>query len=300
MGEVIRIENLSKSYDGKKNALENLSINISSGKVILLAGENGAGKTTLFNLMVGQLKPDHGDIQYDMEYLEYSFKKISYCTQLLSIDWYLNVFDNVMLGSYFNYDTKRDAIREAKNALSLLRLTDFDKCSVEQLSGGQQQRVQIARAFASNPRIMLLDEPIVGLDVESSLQVMNKIKELVEEKEITVILSSHQLSLIENFCDEIVLLNSGKLLAHTTIKDFKEAYKNISKLVIELSDNIKEEDILSVSTDIIYCRGGNPIEILYKNNNIPNELFDKFGKNIKQMKKENLSLDDIFLVRNRG
>ena len=297
MHEIIRIENLYKSYDSQKDVLKNLSINIFPGKIYLLAGANGAGKTTLFNLMTGQLKPDCGDIKYNKNYLERGYKSIAYCTQLLSIDWYLNVFDNVMLGAYLNYDEKQIAAQEAHKALSLLKLSEYEQNSVEQLSGGQQQRVQIARALASNPKIMLLDEPIVGLDIESCIQVMCRLREMVDKYNLTIIVSSHQLSFIENYCDEIVLLDSGEFVANKSIKEFKKEYSDMFKIVIETSDDISLEDIKSISNHIILCKDGNLIEIIYKIDDIPSILYKKYGEKITQIRKESLSLDDIFLIR---
>lgn len=233
-----------------------------------------------------------------MSVLPRGFKSISYCTQLLSIDWYLNVFDNVMLGAYFNSKNLVEAKEKTKESLELLKLSEYSNHSVETLSGGQQQRVQIARALAADPTILFLDEPIVGLDNESSIEVMNKLRSLSKLNNVTIIISSHQLSLVENFCDEIILLREGKVVEHTDLHAFKDSYKTIGKLSLEFESEIEFEKLETISENILYCKNGKTIEILHQGE-LVDLIVKEFGSNLKQIKKVDISLDDILLLRRR-
>lgn len=225
---MIETKNLCYTYSGTKNGIHDLNIKINRGDMVAIIGKNGSGKTTLFNLITEYLIPTSGIIQKQVE-----INQISYCMQRQSIDWYLNVEQNINIASILYGGKKFTDID------FLIGLSDKRIDSVDKLSGGQQQRVQIGRALSQNGEVYLLDEPTVGLDVDYSKRMMDYLKQLTNDNKV-VIISSHDLALLEKYCNKILYMKLGKLVYYGEMKEFIKNYsKEIRTLVLDVDKSIK-------------------------------------------------------------
>ena len=220
----IKIENISKKYDkAEKYALENINLNIENNGIVALIGSNGSGKSTFLNTLGGFINREGNVIYEGLEKRRNMYSHIGFCPQSQVMDWYTNVFDNVVLGPLMAGKKLREAKALSLKALEIVSLTDKKDSSVDSLSGGQQQRVQVARAIAHEPNIYFLDEPTTGLDAESSEKMLTYLKEKADEGAIVVI-SSHDLHLLEKYASKLIFLKEGKLKYEGTVEEFINKY----------------------------------------------------------------------------
>ncbi len=216
METVIRIENLYFKYD-KRYVLENINIDIKKGEYIAFIGPNGGGKSTLAKLIAGLLKPTKGKVEiFDKPSFEVS-NKIGYVPQNINfnLDLPLTVFDVVLQGRlcknrlFFN---KKDR-KIAEEELERVDMADFKDRKIGELSGGQRQRVLIARALASRPEILILDEPTASVDPKGQKEIYK----ILEKLSMTRIIISHDLNIFFEKIDRVVYVNK-KVYIHESIE----------------------------------------------------------------------------------
>lgn len=223
----IEVKHASVLYENKYLGIKDFNLDFYSGEFISLIGANGSGKTTFINALCGFLPLTKGDISYNSEIidLEKPFENIGWTKQTNAIDWYLNVEDNVKIGAELA-NTKNQNFQElVDEALKIVDLYNKKNVSVDALSGGQQQRVQIARALVHKPKILMLDEPTTGLDPKIAETVIKHLYNL-SRNGCLIIASSHDLSLMENFCDKILLIKNGEIV---TFEDTDLFMNNFNK-----------------------------------------------------------------------
>jgi molybdate transport system ATP-binding protein len=198
------------------------------GKTTVLLGESGSGKSTVLRFLAGLLQADHGTLVLDDElYVDTSRKfsvpaehrPIGYVFQEYVLFPHLSVFDNVAFGLRMQSISKADTRRRVGEALEQVHLTGYDDRHPKELSGGQQQRVAIARALALQPRLLLLDESLSALDIQTRHQVTRELRELLHRLNLTTVMVSHQYSDALNFADHIVVLENGTVIQEGTHLD---------------------------------------------------------------------------------
>lgn len=236
MSLLLSIKNLTKIYKDKKNtvhALDGVSLDIKQGEIFGLLGVNGAGKTTLSSILATLHPPTSGEVLYQdtsiYDNLMGYRKVLGYCPQRPNLDAFLNVRDNlVFAGRYFLMP--KDVIEErVAKLLKDLDLERYATFNVNALSGGTKQRVLIGRALMHNPRLVILDEPTVGLDPGIRRNLWEQIKQLRKEG-ITVIITTHYLDEAEVLSDRVCILSKGKVL---TIKKPSELKESMQKSTLE-------------------------------------------------------------------
>lgn len=188
-------------------ALRDLTLDLPFVSLIAMLGANGAGKSTFIHLLCGAIEPTTGFVG-----IRPAGTAIGWCSQKSSIDWFINVFQNVRMGARLAGCSRTESRVLTEHALSIVGLTHRANDNPDELSGGQQQRVQIARALVAHPDILLLDEPTVGLDVEAAERLLGELRVRADAGAL-VIVSSHDLGLLETYCDRVLLLAEGKLVA---------------------------------------------------------------------------------------
>ena len=237
--DLLVIENLTKSYDGVTNALDNANVAVRRGEFVSLIGSSGAGKSTLLRCINRLVKPTSGTVVFDGsniccargQKLRHARRRISMVFQHYNLVHRSSVIENVLQGRLGYKKPLEGALgiyteEEKQQAVDLLKLVGLDCCTymrADQLSGGQQQRVGIARAFLQDPLLILADEPIASLDPKSSRIVMEHLRWGADERGIAVLASLHQVEYAKEFSDRIVGIRHGKVVFDGTPDELDDA-----------------------------------------------------------------------------
>ena len=217
----LTIDDIAVSY-GSVDVLQNISFNVKKGQFLGILGPNGSGKTTLLKCISRVLKPKRGAILidekkiYDMKTIDVA-KRMAVVPQVTAVSFDFTALEVVLMGrnphmERFKMEGKAD-IDIAKNSMELTHTWEFADRPVTELSGGERQRVIIARALTQEPEILLLDEPTTHLDICNQLEIMDLIKHLSETKDLLIIAVFHDFNLAARYCDSIILLKEGKIVA---------------------------------------------------------------------------------------
>lgn len=219
--KVIQVNNLTKCF-GEKEVLRDCSMTLSRGTIYGLLGMNGAGKTTLFKLLTGLLCPDYGNIEIlGSDMLKERDKMLARIGSLIEAPvFYEHLSARKNLELHLSYmDT---AGMGAEKALKMVGLTGIGEKAVSAFSLGMRQRLGIARAIVHEPELLVLDEPINGLDPVGIKQMRELFVNLVKEKKTTILFSSHILSETEHIADTVGVLSGGKIVDEADLKELKE------------------------------------------------------------------------------
>ena len=301
----IEIKELNVKF-GELHAVKNLSLTLSEGDFVALVGHNGAGKSTLINTLVGFQEPTSGKIVIETESIEdKGFSVIGFSPQTTMLDWYNNVYDNVYLGTLLGNCPSGDADHLIEEALKIMNIFDLKDRSLEQLSGGQQQRVQIARALVHHPDIYILDEPTVGMDQETGDNLLSYLKEEANKGKI-VIISSHDLSLLEEHCDDLLFMDHGDILYHGKMrafaqsKDEQEAYEVLFAQTYRLTDKeLQKAKELEFKIEKI---DDDKMKLRVPKGTLVREVMQMFCKNtpVKSVEPEMISLKEAYMSMREG
>lgn len=219
---IIELRNLNKTYkvgESKLDALKDLNLSIEEGELIAIIGPSGSGKSTLLNIIGLLDKQTSGDYIYNKENIKdinkrkianFRNENFGFVVQNFALINYYNVFENIRIPLEYSKFSKKDIISRISFLSERLQIADLLKKKPTQLSGGQCQRVTIARAMATNPKLILADEPTGALDSKNGQIVIDLFKELNEEG-ITIIIVTHDLN-IANQCNRIIELSDGKIM----------------------------------------------------------------------------------------
>ena len=221
---LLEIKNLGISFGGLR-AVDDFSITIEKGQLYGLIGPNGAGKTTIFNLLTGVYKPNMGTIQLDgmnitgKKTMEINRAGVARTFQNIRLFKELTVLDNVKAGlpKYFKVEKTMD-----EKAVELLKVFDLDKEKdylASNLPYGKQRKLEIARALATNPKLLLLDEPAAGMNPNETKELMDTIRFVRDNFDMTILLIEHDMKLVSGICEKLTVLNFGQVLAQGNTVD---------------------------------------------------------------------------------
>lgn len=215
---ILSIQDLSFSYQ-KNHVLKDVSFSLKKGECLAVLGTNGAGKSTLLKCITKILKPHKGTVSIGSDDLNGMSridiaKKIGYVSQSNQMSR-VTVFDSVLLGRkpYIKWDTTKKDFEIVENVLKALGLEKYALRYTDELSGGECQKVIIARALAQEPDILMFDEPTSSLDLKNQLEVLDLIKKIVREKNISAVVTIHDLNLALRFADKFLFLKNGDIYA---------------------------------------------------------------------------------------
>ena len=297
----IIINDLSKIYDNGFKALKNIDLNIKKGEILAMLGPNGAGKTTLISIICGIVKPTSGKISVDdydtiKDYRE-TRSRIGMVPQELNLESFETVFDTVSYtrGLY----GKPPKPGHIEKILKDLSLWDKKDQRLRQLSGGMKRRVLIAKALSHEPKILFLDEPTAGVDVELRRDMWMVVDDL-RKTGVTIILTTHYIEEAEAIADRVAVINQGEIIV---VEDKKELIKKMGhkKLSIELQKKITEipKDLLKYNLEI----GDEHMSLIYTYNlqgektgitDLLKDLKDT-GLKLRDLKTEQSTLEKIFV-----
>ena len=297
----IIINDLSKIYDNGFKALKNIDLNIKKGEILAMLGPNGAGKTTLISIICGIVKPTSGKISVDdydtiKDYRE-TRSRIGMVPQELNLESFETVFDTVSYTrGLYGKPPKPEHIEKILKDLSLWDKKDQ---RLRQLSGGMKRRVLIAKALSHEPKILFLDEPTAGVDVELRRDMWMVVDDL-RKTGVTIILTTHYIEEAEAIADRVAVINQGEIIV---VEDKKELIKKMGhkKLNIELQEKITEipKDLAKYNLEI----DDEYMSLIYTYNvgtektgitNLLQDLKDT-GLKLRDLKTEQSTLEKIFV-----
>ena len=305
---MIEVKNVTKKY-GSFVAVDDISFTINDGEVVGFLGPNGAGKSTTMNMITGYIEQTEGNIIVDgfdtLKKSKKAKKEIGYMPEGVPLYTDLTVKEFV---TYMAELRKVDRKTKKENVQKVLKETGLDQMQnklIKNLSRGQKQRVSLAGTLVADPKILILDEPTVGLDPKQITEIRSLIKNL--GKKHTVILSSHILSEVSQICDRVIIINKGKIVAIDTPENLekKVSDNNIVYVTVEDKENkidgikekitgIKEIKLIKENQDKT-----KQYEITGENDvNLNKTIFNEFAKEnitIVEMKKAEATLEDAFM-----
>ena len=298
----LEIKNLTKTYQGESeyNALDDVSLNVKAGSIFGLLGPNGAGKSTLINIISGIVFKSSGDVSVWGMDIEKERKQsklaVGIVPQELDIDAFFTPDELLDLHSgMFNVPK---ALRKTKELLKLMDLSDKAKSYSRKLSGGMRRRLLVAKAMVHSPPILILDEPTAGVDVELRQKLWNHFKDL-NKLGVTIILTTHYLEEAEYLCDDIAIINKGKIIANENKKSLLTKF-NEKLIYIKLKKKkISDEDKISLKKIGNVKIVSDTLEITFKPNEISMNSIIKTLHNssldILDLSTKDASLEDVFI-----
>lgn len=218
---MLEINNVTKYY-GSNIGIKNLSYSIKDGEVLALLGVNGSGKTTTFRMILDLLEPSEGEISYCGKRIDKS--KVGYLPEERSLYRDLTVYKQLRYIGRLRKLSDKEINEEIDKYLLLLKIPHYKYFKIQQLSKGNQQKIQLIVSVLHNPKILILDEPFTGLDVENVEIFINFIRKLKNENKI-ILISSHQLIYLEEICDHLIFLREGTVRVSGRISKLKEMSK---------------------------------------------------------------------------
>lgn len=303
MDTVIEVRGLVKKYK-ELTAVDNLDLDVKKGEILGLLGPNGSGKSTTINCILSLLKKDAGSVKIFGEEMSpdaYDIKRrIGVVFQDVAVYDELSVYENIdyFCGLYISDKAERKEL--VKRAIDLVSLNDFLKFKPKKLSGGLLRRLNIACGIAHRPEIIILDEPTVAVDPQSRNSILEGIKKLNDEGS-TIIYTSHYMDEVDFLCDDIVIIDKGKVIAEGTSEELKDMItmnEKISFTSKELNDDVITkikafEHLLSYenkdgSVKLSFAHGDGYLMNLIK-------LLDDNGIRYSSLNVEKPSLNDVFL-----
>ena len=312
---MITVKNVCKKY-GSFVAVDNISFEINDGEIIGLLGPNGAGKSTTMNMLTGFIEPTSGEILINGFNISKKSKKakanIGYMPENVPLYKDLTVKEFINYMAELKYVKGKDKKNMVSDIMAKTNLTDVQNKLIKNLSRGYKQRVSMAGALVGSPKILILDEPTVGLDPKQITEIRDLIKSLA--KDHTIIISSHILSEISQMCEKVIILNKGKLVAIdtpenlenkvsknniilVTVEDFENKIKNVVKEIPEITEIklIKKNDDNTIQYSLTAKENSDIRKIVF-------EKFAKEGITIFELKKSETTLEDAFidLIEDKG
>lgn len=289
------LKNVSKTFVGKK-AVDNVSFTLDKPGVFGLLGTNGAGKTTTIRMLLGIIKKDSGEITWNGKKVERKNVNFGYLPEERGVYPKSKIFDQLMYFAELKGMKKQEAIDSIKKWSKELKVEEYLQMPAEKLSKGNQQKIQFMTAVIHNPELVVLDEPFSGLDPVNTEIIKNIIIDLVKNGKY-VIMSAHQMSTIEEFCSDILILNKGKTVVKGNLKEIKNSYPanrveiDVNKNIDNYIEKFKLEKENEKNNDYII-----KIENEEAAHNLLNELV-KDGIQLNKFEIKKPTLNDIFIEK---
>lgn len=291
----LKLENVKKTY-GEKAVVDGITLELSKPGVFGLLGTNGAGKTTTIRMILGILKKDSGEISWNGKTVDRKNVNFGYLPEERGIYPKTKIYDQLVYFAELKGMKKEEADKEIKKWADKLKVEEYLNMPAEKLSKGNQQKVQFITAILHDPELIVLDEPFSGLDPVNTENLKDVILELVKNGKY-IIMSSHQMNSIEEFCTEVLILNRGKTVLKGNLKEIKNSYPANR---IELSTEESADKYIKELGLEIRNSKNNEYDIKINNEEEGHKLFDLLAENKQRVLKFEIkkpSLNDIFIEK---
>ncbi|PAV27960.1 export ABC transporter ATP-binding protein [Virgibacillus profundi] len=296
--------NLSKNFKGKK-AVDEVDIYLDEGESVGLLGPNGAGKSTTISIISSLLKPSSGDVKLDGKSIiknPAEIRKIlGVVPQEIALYEELTAYENLKFFGEI-YKVKKNILEERiRDVLEIVGLKERQKDLVKTFSGGMKRRVNIAAALLHHPKILILDEPTVGIDPQSRNHILETVRKLNEEQETTILYTSHYMEEVEQLCNRVYIMDHGKVIASGSKSELLSILSSEDTIQVQLSetsdqliekiksfDHVRQVDETDEGIRIISKKGSNILSGLVL-------AAEKEGIQVTHYQMETPSLEDVFL-----
>src|SRR5690625_689680 len=252
MEPIVNVEHAKKTYKKRKGksvvkAVDDVSFQVHKGEIVGLLGPNGAGKTTTIKMICGLLKMDEGKITVKgLDNDKHRLKALNHISAVLegnrNLYWRLTVRENLEYFAGNRGKSKKEVQGQIDHLLKIFHLEDKENELVNRLSRGMQQKLAIAVAMLADTEIILLDEPTLGLDVETSYEVREILKEIVKNEDRTIIISSHDMGVIQSVCERVIIINHGKVVTDSRVESLMELF-NAREYTITMGEFLTEQQL---------------------------------------------------------
>lgn len=297
---ILEVKNITKKF-GDNEVLHGVSFQVESGKALGLLGRNGAGKTTTIRIIMDVFRANSGELYLDGRKFNQKDVQIGYLPEERGLYPKKTCLEQLVYLGRIRGVSKQTATANAKKWLKRLEVSEYENRKLETLSKGNQQKVQLASTLVCDPDIVILDEPFSGLDPVNSRILQDVVRELINDNKI-VIFSSHQMSYVEEFCEDIAIINKGEVILSGNLNEIKTRFGE-NQLVISARNLNRDEleNLVNKSlSDIINVTGQTKEEIIVRANsgvarkNILNRLLE-LDVDIERFETYKPSLNDIFV-----
>ena len=295
----LRLEQITKSF-GQKQVLKGVSLSAAGGKALGLLGRNGAGKTTTIRIIMGVFPADGGQVLLNGAPIRRKELQIGYLPEERGLYPKKIIMDQLIYLASLHGLTRSRGKASALRWLERLEMAEYKDKKLDTLSKGNQQKIQLAATLIADPEIVILDEPFSGLDPVNAMLLKDIVKELISAGKL-VLFSSHQMSYVEEFCDEIAILNNGDIVLSGNIREIKRNYDR-SKLLVS---SVQAEGLarfllekLPQAVQSARVEGENALTVQMKNAQDKTALLQAIaasGLDVDEIKVYEPSLNDIFV-----
>jgi ABC-2 type transport system ATP-binding protein len=301
----IEIDSLSKKF-GNVLAVDDISLKVKEGEIFGFLGPNGAGKSTTMMILTTLLKPTIGSALvagYDVvSQAKQVRQNIGYVQQEISVDEYLTGRENLILQARLNHIPKNLVDKRIDEILDLIELSEKQSMSVNTYSGGMRKRLDIAGGLLHHPKVLFLDEPTVGLDIQTRRKIWEYLRKIHEEFQMTIFVSTHYMEEADSLCDRIGIIDYGKIQVIDSPQAMKNALGN-EVITFTINDEEKKSTLISKIKEIEYVKdisiNQNGITVFSSKGTevIPLifQLSSGFGIKINSISLTQPSLDDVFI-----
>lgn len=301
--EIIKVKSISKSF-GNIKAVKNVSFNIEKGEIFGILGPNGAGKSTIVNILNTLVKPDKGGVIIDGVNISNDGKNIKLILgvvpQEIALYEELTAYENMMFwGGLYNIP-KAELKANVNRTLEMVDLSNRKNDRIKTFSGGMKRRINIACSLLHNPKILVLDEPTVGVDPQNRNHIYELIERLNSEG-MTIIYTTHYLEEAERFCKTIAIIDVGRIIAQGTLKELRGLVDVKDLVTIKLAD-MNDETIFRIkSSDLLFGFDSTSNSLKVECDNISNEIsgiissVENAGGVIETIYTQRTNLESVFL-----
>jgi len=299
----LSIKNLSKKYKSGVEALKSVSFDVQQGDFFALLGPNGAGKTTAIGIITSLVNKSSGSIEVFGHDIDKELAKAKSCIGVVPQEVNLNLFDfnfNILVNQAGFYGIPRsEGKKRAEQYLKKMQLWEKRKTDARSLSGGMKRRLMVARALVNRPKLLLLDEPTAGVDIETRRMMWDFLRDL-NKKGTTIILTTHYLEEAEQLCNKVAIIDEGKIIENDSMQN---VLKKLKTEVFILNTEEPLDEAPNIEGYLTNLRSPQEIEITVSQEQGVNDAFSSLqesGIKVLSMRNKNSRLEELFLDLTKG
>nr|WP_174616384.1 ABC transporter ATP-binding protein [Virgibacillus ihumii] len=308
MEDIIKIDSVMKKYKKRKAkeefvAVKGVSFRVGKGEIVGLLGPNGAGKTTTIKMICGLLVPDEGSVTINgFDSIKNRNKALRHISAVLegnrNLYWRMTVLENLQYFAGNRGVPKKEIKSRVEELLTLFQLQSKKHELVNNLSRGMQQKLAICVAMLADTDVILLDEPTLGLDVETGYEVRGLLRKIASEQGKTIIISTHDMPVVQDLCERTIIINAGRVIADERVDQLLRLFET-SAYQVHLKDELTDEQLEMLKVQFpIHTLDGSKLEVSFEQEHEIYSLMDILNKNktsIEAISRTEINFEQVFM-----